>query len=110
MKDIKNLRSIYAHPEWARIRRQAFARAKYKCEDCGAGISRLACHHVNPVREGGEWFPSLDGVKVLCANCHAEWHKKRRHKMPEDWAHVLQLCEAMRYRPLMFDNPSESIN
>ena len=97
-----SIKLIYKDPRWARIRSQAFARAKYKCEECGAGVSRLACHHINPVSEGGEWYPSLDGVKVLCMNCHAEWHKTRRHKMPEDWMKVLGDFEAGKYESLYY--------
>ena len=108
--DPSKLKCLYRDPRWARIRAEAFAKAGYKCEECGLGISRLACHHISPIREGGEWFPSLDGVKVLCMNCHAEWHKQRRDKMPEDWAKLLQIFEAMKYRPIMFEEASEAIN
>lgn len=54
----------------AALRRAALARANYRCERCGA-TTRLELHHVRAVCDGGT---DVDGIAVLCHDCHAHRH------------------------------------
>jgi hypothetical protein len=43
------------------------------CETCarrGRNVLASAVDHVLPINAGGEAFPSLDGLRSLCASCH----------------------------------------
>jgi hypothetical protein len=61
------------------IKRDAFLRAKGKCEaeSCGARLTLGKFHydHVIPDGLGGE--PTLDNCAVLCTACHGEKTRKR---------------------------------
>lgn len=53
-------------PEWHAVRKQALARARYRCERC-QGCGPLHVHHITYIRIGREY---LDDLEVLCENCH----------------------------------------
>jgi 5-methylcytosine-specific restriction endonuclease McrA len=65
------------------VRAAALLRAKYRCEQCGAR-ERLELHH-----RGHPKDTSLFNCIVLCADCHAAEHKRRRHYRgghpPQNW-------------------------
>lgn len=59
------------------VRREAFRRARGKCEDCGRKFDdgwQLDAHHVKPHSFGGP--DSLDNAVMLCLNCHRKRHLK----------------------------------
>lgn len=63
------LRDYYEYldtPEWWAIRKQAYARAEYRCERC-RGCGPLEVHHETYDHLGNE---DLDDLTVLCRACH----------------------------------------
>ena len=68
-------RSARRTAAWRQVREQALARAKGRCEQCGCSGVDLDCHHVAPLRHGGEAF-SLRNVLIVCEGCHAAISEK----------------------------------
>ena len=69
-------RRVLASGRWARIRRDAIARAGGRCERCGRQFgrrwrARATVHHRHYGSLGRE---SLDDVEALCQLCHATEH------------------------------------
>ena len=58
----------YNNGAWRQVRKQALARAGFKCEECGID-GRLDVDHVVPWRDGGAWF-ELSNLRCLCRSCH----------------------------------------
>ena len=58
---------------WGSVRRQAFARDRYRCVWCGKA-GRLEAHHVRRLEDGGDPY-DLTNVIALCRNCHIEHHR-----------------------------------
>lgn len=70
---MKSYRKYLNSEEW-RTRRKALLRERGRaCERCAA-TKRLHVHHLTYVRLGSE-LPS--DLQILCADCHAEIHRKR---------------------------------
>lgn len=57
---------------WKRLREQALARARYRCEGCGAAGLPLEVHHVRSLRLGGPELPPLAELVVYCRRCHLD--------------------------------------
>ncbi len=69
-------RRVLASGRWARVRRDAIARAGGRCERCGRDFGRRwrarpTVHHRHYRTLG---FESLDDVEALCNLCHSEEH------------------------------------
>lgn len=62
---------------WAEKRLEAFERAKYKCQLCGARKTFFEVHHNTYENLGNE--PPEDLI-VLCVNCHNEFHNRGQRK------------------------------
>jgi 5-methylcytosine-specific restriction endonuclease McrA len=58
-------------PEWQQRRRQALARAGYRCQTCGRRDATLDVHHNNYQNYGDE---RLEDLVVLCRSCHQTFH------------------------------------
>jgi len=58
-------------PEWQQRRRQALARAGYRCQTCGRSGTTLDVHHNSYQNYGNE---SLQDLVVLCRSCHQKFH------------------------------------
>ncbi len=56
--------------EWADIRAAVLARARWRCQACGARTC-LDVHHVLKRAQGGSDF-DLDGLVALCRPCHTQ--------------------------------------
>ena len=67
-------RRIYWTKRWKRLRWVVFARDNYRCVACGKA-GRLECDHVEPIRNGGDWY-RLDNLQTLCRGCHIQKTKK----------------------------------
>ena len=61
-------------PHWQRIRGEALARAKHRCQVCDAA-DQLEVHHRSYARRGHE---NPEDVTVLCNGCHGGFHKTGR--------------------------------
>ena len=77
-------KGIYADPRWVALRDKARKRAGCtgsssvgKCEACRL-VYRLQCHHRHPLHRGGQPFPALAGVVMVCRRCHALEHRQVR--------------------------------
>lgn len=42
------------------------------CERRGLTVEADVVDHVQPIRQGGDPFPAMDGLMSLCARCHNE--------------------------------------
>lgn len=69
---------------WARTRKAAFRRDKYRCRYCGKA-SRLEADHIKPFMTHPRQNPyDLKGIQTLCRGCHIaktrqevkEWREK----------------------------------
>ena len=58
---------------WARAKRAAHERDRWRCTACGKA-GRLEAHHEPPLREGADPFDP-DGIRTLCRSCHIERHR-----------------------------------
>ena len=58
-------------PEWQQRRRQALARAGYKCQACSRRDTTLDVHH-NSYQNYGDERP--EDLVVLCRSCHQKFH------------------------------------
>ena len=71
-----NLRSILKPKDWDIVRRDAYARAKGRCQICGAFTTRLEAHEVWSYDEE-KALQKLEDVVALCRNCHEVKHISR---------------------------------
>ena len=58
---------------WQHVRRAAFNRDAYRCQDCGRP-GRLEAHHEPPLADGANPY-DLKGIQTLCRGCHIERHR-----------------------------------
>jgi hypothetical protein len=70
----REYRDYIASAAWARVRRAALRRARWRCERCEAR-GDLDVHHRTYVRLGLE---RPDDVEVLCPPCHEQADAERR--------------------------------
>lgn len=85
-------RETYFFSRNSRLVKEVKKKYKYRCVACGfdfyskygeLGKNYIECHHLNPLSERAEseWSADLgtniDGVVVLCANCHRMVHRRR---------------------------------
>lgn len=63
-------RPAASHEQWTAIRAAVLARARWRCQACGAR-TRLEVHHVLKRAQGGSDF-DLDRLVALCRPCHAQ--------------------------------------
>jgi len=67
------------YPEnWDTLRKQAYERDEYRCQNCGVGggpngYVELHAHHVVPMSVGGNH--NLTNLSTLCASCHSLIHE-----------------------------------
>ena len=72
-----NLRQKYYTWRWKTVRREARARDKNRCRNCGkAGY--LEVHHVIPARKRPDLFFSLGNLVTLCRGCHFKETERER--------------------------------
>ena len=67
--------------QWARIRTEAFQRAGYRCEECGA-TRRLEGHHIKSVQDGGQHI--ANNLLALCVKCHIIRHRPEHLKARQE--------------------------
>ena len=88
-------RAVYRSPRWRALAAQAIEAAGWRCQSCDErGHSRaggvtgavLEVHHRVAVADGGEPFPPLAGLIVLCRDCHMREHGKRPGARDPAWA------------------------
>ena len=58
---------------WQHVRRAAFNRDAYRCQECHRP-GRLEAHHEPPLAAGGDPY-ALSGIVTLCRGCHIEHHR-----------------------------------
>lgn len=76
---------------WALVRRAAFKRARWRCEDCHKA-GALEAHHIVPLEAGGAPY-DLANVRCLCRTCHIAKHLHRTvpsSPAQEAWAVLVQ--------------------
>ena len=80
---------------WARARRAAFRRDRYRCRNCGRA-GRLEAHHEPPLGPGVDPY-DLSGLVTLCRGCHIERHRRdgRRELTPDEKAWQTMVSEIM---------------
>ncbi|MCB2077671.1 MAG: HNH endonuclease [Novosphingobium sp.] len=64
---------IYNTAKWKRLRKLKLQDQPY-CEHCkaiGRYVEAIAVDHRTAVSQGGNPFPSLDGLASLCLRCHS---------------------------------------
>lgn len=71
-----NLRHILSAAAWDVVRKDAYARAGYKCRVCGRGNTRLEAHEKWTFDETNG-VQTLSDVLALCRDCHATVHYQR---------------------------------
>lgn len=74
-----NLRSVLTPADWDRVRKAAYARAKWQCRICGAK-GRLEAHEQWRYDEENA-LQTLEDVLALCRNCHEVKHISRTQLM-----------------------------
>ena len=88
-------RAVYRTARWRALAAQAIEAAGWRCQRCDErGHSRaggvtgavLEVHHRVPLESGGEPFPTLAGLIVLCRLCHLAEHGKRPGARDPAWA------------------------
>ena len=62
---------------WDALRRQAYKRDDYQCQNCGVkggrqGTAELHAHHIVPLSSGGNNV--LNNLSTLCSTCHSLIH------------------------------------
>ena len=67
-----SLANLMVRPEWDKLRRSVYRRARYHCQICGRE-GRLYCHELWQCNEttGYQW---LMGFEALCQDCHDVRH------------------------------------
>lgn len=63
----------YSTAAWQRLRKRKLNEAPL-CEDClsrGRFVIAEQVDHIKAIRDGGEPFPSLTGLRALCPSCHS---------------------------------------
>jgi 5-methylcytosine-specific restriction endonuclease McrA len=63
-------------PTWARKRRAALRRAKYKCQYCGVSGVKLEVHHLTYRNFGNE---KPQDLRAACEKCHPIADNERRY-------------------------------
>ena len=110
-----NYRAYMASQSWQIKKNQALARAEYRCQKCGQGMTpetwssqpyseHLKVHHLTYERLGSEWPTDL---QVLCHHCHSRVHGRPLHPLeyttsPDD---LLRLSPSSPYNE--FDEVDE---
>ena len=65
-------RTVYRTKRWKRLRIEKLTAENWRCEDCGHWANEV--HHRVPLELGGDPFPPLAGLKVVCRHCHIDAH------------------------------------
>ena len=81
---------VYADPRWAHVRAAVIARARGRCERCGAAAARLDVDHVVPIVEAPARAFDRRNLRALCQPCHrvADADKQRGYSLdagPDGW-------------------------
>ena len=58
--------------QWERLRRAAFDRDGWRCQDCGKAAA-MEAHHVKPLEDGGA--NTVENLLTLCRDCHIRAHR-----------------------------------
>jgi len=71
----KNVRSNVSKQEWDKLRKECYAKAKYKCEICGGRGTKhpVECHEIW-YYDDNKRIQSLKGLISLCPTCHMVKH------------------------------------
>lgn len=98
-----NLRKEVTQTEWDKIRKEAYAKAGYHCEICGAE-GKLNCHEIWGYNDKTS-MQKLKGFQALCDNCHnikhmgfvnvqinkGKWPESRREELAQHFMKVNQV-------------------
>ena len=68
---------------WEHVRRQAFKRDGYRCQQCGKP-GRLEAHHIIDLDQGGAEY-DLSNIRAYCRDCHIAHHRKPLSPEREAW-------------------------
>jgi hypothetical protein len=77
-----NVRTLLPKAEWDKLRKESYAKAKYKCEICGdvgtnQGVKHaVECHEIWEY-DDKEFVQKLNGLISLCPHCHMVKHMGR---------------------------------
>ncbi len=95
-----NLRSVLSQSDWDRVRKDAYARAGWKCCICGRS-GRMEAHEKWSYDEE-KALQKLEDVVALCRGCHEVKHISRTQLMGrgmEAMEHFMQVngCSQMEF-------------
>ena len=62
--------------KWIKVRRAAFERDNYTCQECGVN-KKLCGHHIKSRLEYPGLIYEVDNIITLCASCHAKKHPNK---------------------------------
>lgn len=69
-------RQVTSTAAYKTLKRQAFIRDDFTCQECGEKSGKLECHHIIPVRLDESKELDVNNLITLCHSCH----KKTRNK------------------------------
>lgn len=91
-----NVRSELPQKEWGRLRKESYAKAKYRCEICGGSGTEqgykhpVECHEIWHYDDENK-IQTLGGLIALCPKCHQVKHIGRTTiigRQAEAFAHM----------------------
>jgi len=71
----------YKSPEYAKARRDALRRDKYKCRKCGSN-KRMQVHHIRPYHSNPSLLCDLNNLISLCLKCHSQMKNNEEAYIP----------------------------
>ena len=75
---------FYHTLRWRLLAKKLKRESGFKCEECRIKTGALECHHIKPVKEGGDFW-NESNLKVLCRKCHVEKHRKKIDEQYDKW-------------------------
>ena len=69
---------------WRLLAKKLKREAGFRCQECNKKTGALECHHIKPVKEGGDFW-NESNLKVLCRACHVEKHRKKIDEQYDKW-------------------------
>ena len=73
---------------WEAVRKAAFRRDGYRCQQCGKPAGRAEAHHLVDLDRGGEPY-DLGNISTRCRSCHIAYHRKPLSPEREAWRVLL---------------------
>ena len=95
-----NLRSVLTPSDWDKVRKDAYARAGWRCRICGAS-GKLEAHEQWSY-DDEKTLQKLEDVLALCHRCHEVKHISRAQLMGRgddvmEWFMKINSCSQMEY-------------